>query len=426
MTTGILQFTKPSYTITENGVFVGDAIAVSRTGGTTGVASVKVSSTAASAKIPADIAAISITLTWAAGEGGTKLVPVSVVKDSIVEDEESIALRLTSIKGAKYAAVKTAQLIIVDKLQELITTPTDETIIAVVSDQYTGVKVKDLKAFMGITPNPNPNPDPNPNPNPNPNPTPNPNPNPTPTPNPTPNPNPNVDPYLNSVVLLLKGNGTNNAIISDNSSFNHLIMNQNGIINAINPKKYGLGSLVFSGANQLILDSDFVSNFEPFAFSKKTIDSLIRITEPATGWVSGIIGNYKAVAANGRWRMGYTTSSLSIDNPTLSLHFTWTTSTGSENELVFTQPYVNDFNHLAVCVDSTTPEQTIIYLCINGVVKAFNNNNFVSQTTLFNAHTIGGGMDYTTSIKAHVNVLRLTKNVRYTGNFNVETDTYLN
>jgi hypothetical protein len=243
---------------------------------------------------------------------------------------------------------------------------------------------------------------------------------------PQPDPNPNVDPYLNSVVLLLKGNGTNNTNIVDNSSFNHSIMNQNGVINTINPKKYGLGSLFFSGANHLTLGSDFVSNFAPFAGSKKTIDSLIRITEPATGWVSGIIGNYKAVAVNGRWRMGYTTSSLLIENPTISLHFTWTTSQGTETEVVFTQPYVNDFNHLAACIDSTIPQATIIYLCINGVVQAFNNNNFASQTTLFNAHTIGGGMDYTTAIKAHVNVLRVTKNVRYTANFNVETDTYLN
>jgi hypothetical protein len=243
---------------------------------------------------------------------------------------------------------------------------------------------------------------------------------------PQPDPNPNVDPYLNSVVLLLKGNGTNNTNIVDNSSFNHSIMNQNGVINTINPKKYGLGSLFFSGANHLTLGSDFVSNFAPFAGSKKTIDSLIKITEPAIGWVSGIIGNYKAVAVNGRWRMGYTTSSLLIENPTISLHFTWTTSQGTETEVVFTQPYVNDFNHLAACIDSTIPQATIIYLCINGVVQAFNNNNFASQTTLFNAHTIGGGMDYTTAIKAHVNVLRLTKNVRYTGNFNVETDTYLN
>ena len=42
----------------------------------------------------------------------------------------------------------------------------------------------------------------------------------------SPQPNPNVDPYLSSVVLFLKGNGTNNTNIVDNSSFNHSIVNQ--------------------------------------------------------------------------------------------------------------------------------------------------------------------------------------------------------
>ena len=156
-----------------------------------------------------------------------------------------------------------------------------------------------------------------------------------------------VDPFAANVALFLKGNDTNNTNIVDNSNF--------------------------------------VSNFEPFAGSKKTIDSLIKITESATSGVSGIIGNYRTVAVNGRWRVGYTTSSLLIPNPTISLHFTWTIGTGSQNDLVFTKPYVDGFNHLAVCVDSTIPQATIIYLCINGVVGAFNNNNFESQTTLFDA-----------------------------------------
>ena len=227
--------------------------------------------------------------------------------------------------------------------------------------------------------------------------------------------------------MLLKGNDNNNTNITDYSTLNHSIINHNnGVINTTNPKKYGSGSLHFLGVNQLILDSNFVSNFEPFAGRKKTIEAVLRITEPATGWMSGIIGNYKGVVANGRWRLGYTTSSLLIENPTISLHFAWTTSPHTENELVFTQPYVDGFNHLAACVDSTAPEQTIIYLCINGIVQTSTNANFASQTTLFNAHTIGGGMDYTSAMKAHVNVLRLTNNVRYTSNFNVETDTYLN
>ncbi|MFM6881056.1 MAG: Calx-beta domain-containing protein, partial [Dolichospermum sp.] len=135
-TTGILQFTKPSYLIKEDGIYVGDPVAVSRTGGTEGLASVKVSSVGGSATVPDDLAKVSATLTWQAGEGGIKLVPISIVKDLISEGRESMTLKLTSKKGAVYAPVKTAQLVITDKEDNLLQTATDETIIPVISNVY--------------------------------------------------------------------------------------------------------------------------------------------------------------------------------------------------------------------------------------------------------------------------------------------------
>ncbi|MFM7859515.1 MAG: LamG-like jellyroll fold domain-containing protein [Flammeovirgaceae bacterium] len=164
-TTGILQFTKPSYLIKEDGIYVGDPVAVSRTGGTDGIASVKVTSNYGSATVPDDLAKVSVTLTWQAGEGGIKLVPISIVKDLISEGHESMTLKLTSKKGAVYAPVKTAQLVITDKEDNLLQTPTDETIIPVISNVYSGIKLKDLKSFFNNSnPNPNPNPKPNPDP----------------------------------------------------------------------------------------------------------------------------------------------------------------------------------------------------------------------------------------------------------------------
>lgn len=224
MSTGILQFTKPSYTISEDGVYVGDAVAVSRTGGTDGIASVKVLSTAASARIPADIAKISTTLTWAAGEGGTKLVPISVVKDSIVEGQESIALRLSTIKGAKYAPVKTAELIIIDKAETMLVTPTDDTVIGVVSDVYTGIRLKDLKNFIGAG-----NLDPNPNPN----------------------PNPNPDPHFNNVVLLIRGNGENGSknIIDSSSNPKEIVCFGDS---QISTEKFKYGGSSLSATNQTL------------------------------------------------------------------------------------------------------------------------------------------------------------------------------
>lgn len=72
MSTGILQFTKPSYTVTEDGKFIGDSIEVSRTEGNTGIASVQVSSKNSTAKEGQDYTKISVTLTWADKEEGKK------------------------------------------------------------------------------------------------------------------------------------------------------------------------------------------------------------------------------------------------------------------------------------------------------------------------------------------------------------------
>jgi len=44
---------------------------------------------------------------------------------------------------------------------------------------------------------------------------------------------PQADPNPNVHVWLLKGNGTNDTNIVDNSSFNHSIVNQNGVINLL-------------------------------------------------------------------------------------------------------------------------------------------------------------------------------------------------
>ena len=222
LSTGILQFTKPTYKITESGTWVGDRIAVSRTGGTSGIATVKVTAKTESATVGKDIEKVSVTLTWADGESDNKYVPVSVVQDAYEEGEETVQLILGSIKGAKYAPVKTAQLIIVDRASEAIAPNliNDDTLIALIPTLGgpKGVKFGDIKSLILQSiptpppPNPNPNPDPNPDPNPTPNPNPNPNPNPTPNPNPNPPPVPNPIPnnlnksyQLNMATMLANG-----------------------------------------------------------------------------------------------------------------------------------------------------------------------------------------------------------------------------
>ncbi|MDB9318199.1 Calx-beta domain-containing protein [Nodularia spumigena] len=162
VSTGILQFTKPTYKITESGSWIGDAIAVSRTGGSSGVASVKVTSRTESATIGRDLGRVSVLLTWEDGEEGEKYVPVSVVQDAYEEEDESVLLSLGSIKGAKYAPVKTAQLIIVDREHQAIAINSinDNTLISLVPTPggARGIKFGDIKSLIlqGISSTPTP------------------------------------------------------------------------------------------------------------------------------------------------------------------------------------------------------------------------------------------------------------------------------
>lgn len=150
--TGILQFTKPTYKITESGNWIGGQVTVSRTGGSQGTASVKVTVRSESGTAGKDLGKISIILTWADGEEGEKYVPINVVQDAYEENDETVLLTLSSIKGAKYAPVKTAQLIIVDRETTAIASNlvTDDTLIGLVPvpGGPKGIRFQDLESLI--------------------------------------------------------------------------------------------------------------------------------------------------------------------------------------------------------------------------------------------------------------------------------------
>ncbi|MBD2386031.1 Calx-beta domain-containing protein [Cylindrospermum sp. FACHB-282] len=120
MTAGILQFDKPIYKLFENGQWESGfgPVQVTRTGGSSGEVSVKVSASTAkgdSATAGRDVEKLSQTLTWTDGDTSPKAVDIKAIADLYPEITEFLTLKLTSIKGgAKYAAVKTAQLQISD------------------------------------------------------------------------------------------------------------------------------------------------------------------------------------------------------------------------------------------------------------------------------------------------------------------------
>ena len=182
MSAGILQFSLPIYRITESGEWLTERVQVIRTGGSTGAISVKVTGKSETATIGKDIEKISQTLTWADGDTIPKFVDIKPIQDMYTEGDEFITLSLSGIKTAKYTSVKTAQLVISEKVNLVLATPSDSLMILVhnVNQPHIpmALKLADLQQFLISNISPNPNPLPNPLPNPSPNPLPNPLPNP--------------------------------------------------------------------------------------------------------------------------------------------------------------------------------------------------------------------------------------------------------
>lgn len=387
MSTGILQFTKPSYTITEDGVYVGDAVAVSRTGGTSGIASVRVTSKNLSAVAGSDYTRVSVTLTWADGEGGSKLVPLSVVKDAFVEIEEILTLSLGGIKGAKYAPVKTVQVKIIDKIQNLLSAKdlSDDTVIALVSNDHSGLKLKDLKAFIGaITPDPNPNP----------------------------NPNPTTDPHFNNVVLFLKGLGENNSTAILDSSPVPKTITVSGNARIYKEKSKYDGAIYFDGLNSTFLqindpslnlmDKDFT--LEMWVYPFKVNPEILGWSQTTEVWNKG--------SGNGAYANFGST-------------FSWWMQNGGNHDLE--QLITGEWQHHALVREKNEGTTPNYRWYLNGTLK----RNFYNPVDLtgqvLNIGTNAYPPPYLAFTQMYLSHLRLTSGVaRYKENFNPETDTFLN
>ena len=114
-TAGILQFSQPIYKITESGEWLTEQVQVLRKDGATGNVSVKVTAKTETATVGKDIDKINQVLTWVDGDVTPKFVNIKPIQDMYTEGDEFLTLSLSSIKGAKYAPVKTAQLVIYDQ-----------------------------------------------------------------------------------------------------------------------------------------------------------------------------------------------------------------------------------------------------------------------------------------------------------------------
>ncbi|MBA4179137.1 MAG: hypothetical protein C0506_00975 [Anaerolinea sp.] len=116
--TGTIQFSAATYTVSEG---VGTAnIAVTRTNGTTGAASIQCSTTGGGSATASPAAGFDYTtqtnqpLNWGNGVGGTQNCSIPITGDSTVEGTETITLALTGVTGATAGAQSTATVNITD------------------------------------------------------------------------------------------------------------------------------------------------------------------------------------------------------------------------------------------------------------------------------------------------------------------------
>ncbi|MBE7384090.1 MAG: hypothetical protein F6J95_022055 [Leptolyngbya sp. SIO1E4] len=111
---GELAFTADSFTLDESGTPV-QAVAVSRTGGSVGAVSAELAVSFDTASIADVDTAFPLTVSFADGESGSKVIPIAVVDDAVDEGDETLSLTLASVEGgATLGADATATLTILD------------------------------------------------------------------------------------------------------------------------------------------------------------------------------------------------------------------------------------------------------------------------------------------------------------------------
>ncbi|MDP3294196.1 MAG: Calx-beta domain-containing protein [Nevskia sp.] len=109
---GVIAVGSASYTVAENAGSI--SIPVTRSGGSTGAASVTYATASSSAAAGSDFTAASGTLTWANGDAATKTVSITLFNDTLAESSESFQLRLGTVAGASLGSPATAVVTISD------------------------------------------------------------------------------------------------------------------------------------------------------------------------------------------------------------------------------------------------------------------------------------------------------------------------
>jgi len=109
---GVLSFTSPGASVSENAVSV--TINISRTGDASGAASVTVSSADATATAPDDYGSVNQVVNWNAGDSASKTVNISINDNAAENPQKTFTLTLGSATGDSIGAVGTMSIYITD------------------------------------------------------------------------------------------------------------------------------------------------------------------------------------------------------------------------------------------------------------------------------------------------------------------------
>ena len=224
----------------------------------------------------------------------------------------------------------------------------------------------------------------------------------------SPQPNPNVDPYLSSVVLFLKGNGTNGSTnIIDSSPTPKTISVFGAAQISTAQSKYGGSSLYFDGTNNCFIGTP-VNSIYTLGSSNFTLEM----------WVYPFSTSPNGIMA---WNANATMPSLATLNPVYS-NFGGVFSFWRQNATVtgLQQLTIDTWQHHALVRSGNN-----FKWFLNGAltVSFSSSESFTGERIVIGANGVNGFLAFARFYLSH---LRLTKAVRYTSTFNPETDTYLN
>lgn len=161
-----------------------------------------------------------------------------------------------------------------------------------------------------------------------------------------------------------------------------------------------------------------------FAGHKYTIEAFIYPTASSAGPTGpiGVIGSSAAVSANGRWAFGYNSIATNTSGRAM---FMYTSAPAAENFLLGSANNIvlNQWNHIAITIDSTTSTASVITMFVGGRVVLTQTVDLSTQTTFYSTPTIGGS--YGTSVAAFVgnisNLRIIYGTLLYTGTFTPPT-----